>query len=383
MPRKRTRRQSHGSAWHWKQTDGWYYTMPGTRKRVPLYDEEGRRLRGLESKEAAGVALARIKVAGQLEAPPEPVAPEQWLVARACSEYIQSCDRGVKSGACSSAYHVSVVAYLNDLCRYCGAMEVSQLKRGHIQNWLSSHAGWKSPATHRGVIAIVLAAFNYVDTNFGVTNPIKGFKKPRAQPRLDSLGAEDEQVLYDNTDRPFRDFLFAAIHTGLRPFCELAKVTADDVVETERGMMWRVFSSKTKKLRKIPVFPKVAVLTRKLMKDAPPGSGKPLLRNARGGQWRRVAGVVRFMLLRRKLGWDKDPVRKRYSCYTCRHTFAHRMLSGFWNRGQGCSIETLAELMGDTPKVVFDHYGREWGQYFQEPLWAAVGGRSRKQRKAG
>ena len=38
LPRKRgrpgrpkTRRQSHGSAWHWKQTDSWYYTLPGTK----------------------------------------------------------------------------------------------------------------------------------------------------------------------------------------------------------------------------------------------------------------------------------------------------------------------------------------------------------------
>jgi hypothetical protein len=40
---------------------------------------------------------------------------------------------------------------------------------------------------------------------------------------------------------------------------------------------------------------------------------------------------------------------------------------------QGCSIEVLAELIGDTPKVAFDHYGREWGQHYQEPLWAAIG----------
>lgn len=49
------------------------------------------------------------------------------------------------------------------------------------------------------------------------------------------------------------------------------------------------------------------------------------------------------------------------------------MLSGYWNGGAGCSIETLAELIGDTPKVAFDHYGKEWGQHSQEPLWAAVG----------
>ena len=30
MVRKRKGRQSHGSAWHWRQTDCWYCTLPGT-----------------------------------------------------------------------------------------------------------------------------------------------------------------------------------------------------------------------------------------------------------------------------------------------------------------------------------------------------------------
>lgn len=69
----------------------------------------------------------------------------------------------------------------------------------------------------------------------------------------------------------------------------------------------------------------------------------------------------------------KIPVKRHYSCYTARHTVAHRMLSGYWNDGVGFSIETLAELMGNTPKVAFDHYGHEWGQSYQNPLWAAIG----------
>jgi integrase len=153
----------------------------------------------------------------------------------------------------------------------------------------------------------------------------------------------------------------------------LARLTADEVEETERGMMWRVDSSKTKKVRKIPVRPEVAELTCKLMKTAPKGSGLPIFRNTQGKPWKRMTGVVRFLALKEKLGWDRDPVRGKYSCYACRHTFAHRMLSGYWTGGVGCSIETLAELIGDTPKVAFDHYGREWGQHYQDPLWAAIG----------
>ena len=48
MGRRKIRRRQHGSAWHWKQTDCWYYTMPGTKARVPLFDEAGERIRGRE-----------------------------------------------------------------------------------------------------------------------------------------------------------------------------------------------------------------------------------------------------------------------------------------------------------------------------------------------
>jgi hypothetical protein len=41
----------------------------------------------------------------------------------------------------------------------------------------------------------------------------------------------------------------------------------------------------------------------------------------------------------------------------------------------------LAELIGDTPKVAFDHYGKEWGQQYQEPLWAALGVGTKAQTK--
>lgn len=382
--RKKTRRQQHGSAWHWKQTDCWYYTLPSTHKRIPLFDLEGQRIRGLDNRKAAQLALARIKLSGEL-APVEGTAggDQDWLVARVCSEYIQYCERGVAAGTISRGHRATTVSFLNDLCRYCGALPVSQLKKGHVRTWIDNHPGWKSPATISGVIAVVSAAFNYAQENFEIPNPVKGLKKPRAQPRLQSFSQEDEAALYTATDEYYGNFLFAAIHTGLRPFCELAAITADHVEETPRGMMWRVYSSKTKKTRKIPVRQEVAELTRKLMHTAPVGSGTPLFRNSFGKRWQKIAGVQRFRKLRQQLDWEGDPVRKKYSTYTSRHTFAHRMLSGFWNGGQGCTVETLAELIGDTPKVAFDHYGKEWGQHYQDPLWAAIGGNTPAQAKSG
>jgi integrase len=238
---------------------------------------------------------------------------------------------------------------------------------------VENQAAWRSPVTRRNAISIVLAAFNYARDMHDIEHRLKGLKKPPSRPRLHSFTAEDEAAIYDATDEVFGDFLFGAIHTGLRPFCELARLTADDIAETDRGMMWRVYSSKTKKTRKIPVRRDVAVRVRSLIQSTPAGSGIPVFRNTQGNPWKKVTAGSRFRAIREKLGWDHDPVRKAYSCYTARHTFAHRMLSGFWSNGVGCSIETLAELIGDTPKVAFDHYGREWGQHYQDPLWAAIG----------
>ncbi len=374
MGRKRKqRRQAHGSAWHWRQTDCWYYTLPGTKQRRPLFDDEGVRIRGVENKEAAELALAKVRLAGDEGNGDLSAGNSPWLVARPCSEYIQYCKRGLASSTISKSHCDNAVSFLNDLCKYCGKLPVSQLKKGDIETWIEGHSTWRSPATRASVIGIVQAAFNRADEMHGITNPLKGLKKPAAQPRLGSLSQEDEKTLYGTTDDSFKNFLFAAIHTGLRPFCELAILTADDVEEAPRGLMWRVYSSKTKKTRKIPVRAEVAQLTRQLMKTAPRGSGLPLFRNSQGKPWKRMTGVVRFLTLKKKMGWDQHPVKKGYSCYTCRHTFAHRMLSGYWTGGVGCSIETLAELMGDTPKVVFDHYGKEWGQHYQGPLWAALG----------
>ena len=366
-------RRPRGSAWHWKQTDCWYYTPPGSKKRVPLVDEDGQRIRGKDNRQAAELALARVKVAGRWRPTPEPAAEGEWLVGKVCSEYVGYCERGVRSGTLSEGYRDDVVRYLNSLCDYCGALPSGQLRRGHVQHWVESHATWRSPATRRNAITIVLAALNHAREAHGVPHALKGLRKPPLRPRLHSFSEEDEGALYAATDGPFRDFLFAAIHTGLRPFCELARLTAEDVEDTPRGMMWRVYSSKTEKTRKIPVRSEVAELTRRLMETAPPGSAVPLFRNTQGNPWKKVTAVGRFLRIKEKLGWDRDPVRSGYSCYTCRHTFAHRMLSGFWNGGAGCSIEVLAELMGNTPKVAFDHYGREWGQHYQEPLWAAIG----------
>ncbi len=367
------RRRSHGSAWHWQQTDGWYYTPPGSKRRVALRDSAGKRIKGKPNKQAAELALARLKSQADWRPSPETPSDEKQilLVAGICSEYMQHCEARVRGKHVCAEHGDHVRRTLNDLARYCGGLGIDQLQKGHIEHWLESHPSWRSPVTRRNALTAVLSAFEFAEENHGIRNPLRGFPKPAPRPRLQSLSPDDEAALYSAADKPFRDFLFAAIHTGLRPFCELAALRVRDVELTPQGMLWRVYSSKTKKVRKIPIRGDVAKLLRSRLKAA--DSDAPAFPNPQGKPWKKVTGRARFSKIRRTLGWDLDPLRKGYSCYTCRHTFAHRLLSGYWNDGAGCSIETLAEMMGNTPQVAFAHYGREWGKHYQDPLWTAIG----------
>jgi hypothetical protein len=62
-------------------------------------------------------------------------------VARVCSEYLQYCDRGVARHTVSADHRAAAAARLNDLCAYCGALPVAQLKKAHVHAWVASHAG--------------------------------------------------------------------------------------------------------------------------------------------------------------------------------------------------------------------------------------------------
>jgi integrase len=141
---------------------------------------------------------------------------------------------------------------------------------------------------------LVLAAFRYAEAMSDVASPLKGLKKPTAQPLLQFFSREDEVTLLNAADEQFRNFLFAAIHTGLRPYCELAMLTADHVEVTPCGMLWRAYSSKTKKSRKIPVRAEMASLVQKSLPGCPKGSTKPIFRNTKDEPWKQVTPAILF-----------------------------------------------------------------------------------------
>ncbi len=311
-PSQSRRRRSRGSAWFWRQTDSWYYTPPGTKRRVRLRDEDGQPIRGENNRAVADLALARVKVSGDWKPQVQSDEVGQWLVAKVASQFVEYCQQRSASGQISGEYCQEVVRYLNDFCEFCGALPVADLRKGHVQHWIERHEEWRSPVTQRNAMTAVLSAFAHAKEMHGVSSSLRGLKKPPQRPRLYSFTDEDERAMYAATDKAFKNFLFAAVHTGLRPFCELAHMTAADVQETPRGMIWRVNSSKTNKTRRIPVRREVAELTRRLLEESPADS-TVIFRNTQARPWKKLTGVGRFLKIKRDLGWDKDPVRKNYS----------------------------------------------------------------------
>ena len=376
--KRRKRRQSQGSAWHWKQTDCWYYTQTGTKKRIPLFDEKGERIRGRESKEAARRAMARVRLADELTEP-SPTASKEWTVAKVCDLYLADLH-----GSASAAWAKIAKAWLNDLCRYCGALKVEEFKKKHLRTWLQRHSTWNHN-TQRNVIATVIAAFNFCCKFDDLdVNPVAGYQKPAATPRVTVFTPEEEEAIYAATDEAFGLFIKACMLTGARPYSELAKITADHVVETPQGMYYLLKAKtsrgehghktarKTGKDRRIMLCDEMEVITRQLMQTAPKGSGIPLFRSTRGRAWAHTNCVHRFLGLKKKLNLPADRCM-----YSCRHTFAKRTLSGYYT-GKPTTIEVLAGLMGNTPKVCWDHYA-QWADQYNDPLWEALGKKRKKQ----
>lgn len=87
------RRNQHGSARHWKQTDCWYHTPHGMKRREALIDQKGKRIRGVDNKQSARPALTRIRLrqglASAIAETPFNNVEETWPVARVCSLHLE------------------------------------------------------------------------------------------------------------------------------------------------------------------------------------------------------------------------------------------------------------------------------------------------------
>jgi len=149
------------------------------------------------------------------------------------------------------------------------------------------------------------------------------------------------------------------IHPGYggKPVAELTRLDVEKWVKAHTGQ----------KERTIYVPEEIAEIVRGQLRRH---KGR-VFRNEHGQAWTLDALESAFRRLKRRLQKKEVTPDEPLIPYTCRHTYAKRMLGGFW--GAPVTLEVLAGLMGNTPAICRHHYAK-WSQQYTDPFWTAIQG---------
>lgn len=264
---------------------------------------------------------------------------------------------------------------------------LSELKHGgvaRVKKWANAHA-W-GDSTKSQAYKVVKAMLNFAtgrsEDGLGVleTSPIAklntGNGRVRGRARVSIFSAEQEAAILANADPrgiypQFGQAFRVLLATGCRPE-EFCKVSAGDVKRDSDGQTyWWVEhknQGKTGTRRRVYLTSEMQELTIRQAEAFPSGS---IFRNNWGERWNvnTLYESLRRIVARpdcKKLGLDdfengKVGVRL-FVVYTCRHTFAHRHLTGFYKRPDGTPIilnyGEVAAMMGNSAAEVEKTYGK-------------------------
>lgn len=384
--RKGRRPGSRNRGYFYRKGRGWCATE-GTRA-VPLVSDTGERLKDRETPlETVRAAYSRHLVR---QSQPVLAERERVTVLETCQLYLDN----VKATGAESTYQARA-GTLYDFCiglpasfrnrtpskreidearihKGYGGLAVDQLLPLHVDQWLSSHPAWVG--CRRTKVQALKRALNYgVGAGFLSRNPIRGYKTAKSGQRMTYLTPEQEQACYEHAKPALATAIKVLIRTGARYGCEFSRLTAKHVTMTPKGVEFRFAptESKTKKLRIIripntePVAREVIALVEERMRQT-----GPLFRNTFGEPWTARGLRSAFNRLRKKLEKKGVKLDADACLYSCRHTYAKRTLSGFWT-GKPSTIERLAELMGNSRDVCWQHYA-SWCDSYTDPLWESA-----------
>ncbi|MAT70083.1 MAG: hypothetical protein CMJ58_11245 [Planctomycetaceae bacterium] len=258
-----------------------------------------------------------------------------------------------------------------------GQMLVADFLPLHVDQWLNSHPTWQGGRRSR--IQALKRAFNYaVESRLIDANPIRGYATPKPVSRTTYITPEQEAALLELANPQLSIAIKACIRTGARPGCEFAALERRHITIEEhddrdgipqRRMQWRFGEgeSKTGKLRVLRIRDhEIIDIVEAAIARFQTG---PIFRNTKGDPWSRKSLAAGFCSLKKRLAARGVELDDDACMYSCRHTYAKRILQGYWT-GKATNIETLARLMGNSPQVCRDHY-LQWCDHFSEPLWDA------------
>lgn len=234
--------------------------------------------------------------------------------------------------------------FLAGFMRHSGRVKIAALTPYMLNRWIAVHEGW-GDSTRRVAMNIVQACLNWgARMKFYKEHPLEKLKKPPAKSRDTFVNPEQQQRILHHLRRhdPFRDFVFALVHSGCRP-SEVRRVTCADF-DAENGM-WKFAKHKTLRMtgkpRLVYLTPELLDLCKKLSAEV--GAGH-LFRNRDNRPWTRSGISYRL----RKLAEELD--MPGLSSYLFRHGFITNALES------GMSDVLVAELCGNSPQTVRRHY---------------------------
>lgn len=384
MPAKRKgrRRGSRNKGYFWRAARSIWCANDGGRF-VALTDENGERLRDRNCPPAVlKAAYARFELS---RPKPGSSAMTVWELSQA---YLAHIER-TKGAAATLEARADV---LFDLCTGYGrkwrkskakptesdrihsgygTKPAAELKIGDVYEWLAKHPTWGDGARRMHTQAVRRVMMFGVECGYLDKNPIRGIKIPKGRPRVTCLSPEQEQALLAVARHSLKTAVRVLIRTGMRPG-EFAKLTAAHVNDLGDRMELKFDANevKTRTARSVRVTdPAIIELIRRGVRDHKSG---PIFRTAEGKP-HVVKNLSRAFFRAMGRATKRHGVKFDDDCclYSCRHTYAKRLLTGYWS-GKPVNIELLAKLMGNSPKVCRDNY-LQWSDSYEAPLWEAVG----------
>ena len=366
---------------------GWYAT--DGEKKVRLLSEDGNHLKDPHTPpEVLEKALARYRLGVDEQMKREAVGDQTPLMT-VCQTYLDYCEANNRA----STFYTRA-NFLFDFCtgfparfrdkedgrtppkatekhrlhKGYGAKPLCELVPLDVEQWLNQHRTW-GPGGRRIGIQALKRALNYYAKATKTVNPVKGLNAGKPGKRITYFTPEVEEKLYQHCKCALATAIKVCIRTGARYGSEFCRLTAKHVEETPQGMRW-VFSAdeaKTNRPRRIYVDDEIAKIVRLLIKRHPTGL---LFQNSKGAPWTGRGLRAAFNRLKKRLAQKGIKLDKSDCMYSTRHTYAKRTLGGFWT-GKPCTIEQLAELMGNSPQVCRESYAA-WCEAYTDPLWEAV-----------
>ncbi len=221
-------------------------------------------------------------------------------------------------------------------------LQLAQLKRFHLTNWLSERYPGTSANYRNGAGRCAKRAIQWCEDEqlIEVRSPLAKAKLPEPERRELTIDETQWQALlkllenrWGHNYDDFRDFLTAIWETGCRPY-EARIVEAKFFDRANRCWRFPTKLSKGKKRQRIVYLTDeaYAITERQALKHRE----GPVFRQESGEPWEKNAIRCKFRRVKDKLGLPE------LCTYTLRHSFATRMLQA------GVDSHVVAKLMGHT-----------------------------------